>query len=327
MCALSQLHHIGNCVAQFLCISILLMINSPRYFSLPLAAALVSAFLAPSFAWSQAAKIAPAIVIEGDGVSITTMDLDVELAKAPPEVRAGFMQHPERLAQLASNLMMRRALAKQAQTAGLAKAPFNQAALQLASDRVLSDIQLSELDKTNRPSDMVLEQRARDVYRAESKRFEIPEQVKASHILILASEENAEAKASELLAELKAGKDFEALAKARSQDPGSGAKGGDLGFFGRGRMAREFEEAAFQLKTGELSGVVKSQFGFHIIKVTERIEAGKKPYDEVRDTLLQEVSQKILTEARIKAGQQIMQRAKTHPEVLDAYVGNQQVGK
>lgn len=300
------------------------MITSLRFSKVSPAVLFAATLLVANSAWSQGAKPAPAVVIEADGVSITTLDLEAELAKAPPEVRAGFMQQPERLAQLASNLMMRRALAKQAQVAGLAKTPFNQAALQLGEDRVLSDIQLAELDKTNRPSDMVLEQRARDVYRAETKRFEIPEEVKASHILILATEENAEAKASQLLAELKGGKDFAELAKARSQDPGSGAKGGDLGFFARGRMAKEFEEAAFQLKVGELSGLVKTQFGYHIVKVTDRKEAGKQSFDEVRNTLLQEVTQKILTEGRIKAGQQIMQRAKAHPEVLEAYVARQQ---
>lgn len=77
---------------------------------------------------------------------------------------------------------------------------------------------------------------------------------------------------------------------------------------------------------GELSGLVKTQFGYHIIKVTDRKEAGKQPFDEVRNTLLQEVTQKILTEGRIKAGQQIMQHAKTHPEALDAYVASQQPG-
>lgn len=302
------------------------MITSPRFFKVSPAVLFAAILLVSNSAWSQGAKPTPAVVIEADGVSITTLDLEAELAKAPPEVRAGFMQQPERLAQLASNLVMRRALAKQAQTAGLAKTPFNQAALQLGADRVLSDIQLAELDKTNRPSDMVLEQRARDMYRAETKRFEIPEEVKASHILILATEENAEAKAFELLAELKGGKDFAELAKARSQDPGSGAKGGDLGFFGRGRMAKAFEEAAFRLKVGELSGLVETQFGYHIIKVTDRKDAGKQPFDEVRSTLLQEVTQKILSEGRIKAGQQIMQRAKTHPEALDAYVASQQPG-
>eukprot|EP01037_Dinobryon_pediforme_P003181 gene3180-3221_t len=303
------------------------MIRSIRLFKLSSSVTLLALALSCNAVSAQNAKPAPAVVIEADGVSITMLDLEAELSKAPPDVRSGFMQQPERLAQLASNLLMRRALAKQAEVAGLAQIPFNQAALQLGKDRVLSDIQLAQLDQSNRPSDMVLEQRARDVYRAETKRFEIPEEVKASHILVLATEENAEAKAAELLADLKGGKDFAELAKASSQDLGSGSKGGDLGFFVRGRMAKQFEEVAFQLKVGELSGLVKTQFGYHIIKVTDRKEAGKQPFEEVRSALLQEVTQKILTEGRIKAGQQIMQRAKAHPEVLEAYVANQQPGK
>lgn len=299
------------------------MTRSTRLFKLSSSAALLAFALFSHAGWAQGAKPAPAAIIEADGVSITTLDLEAELLKAPPELKASLMQKPEALAQLASNLLLRRALAKQAEVAGLAKDPLNQAAVQLGKDRVLSDIQLARLDQTNRPSDMVLEQRARDVYRAETKRFAINEEVKASHILILSTTENAEAKAAEVLAELKAGKDFEELAKARSQDPGSGAKGGDLGFFGRGRMVKEFEETAFQLKAGELSGVIKSQFGYHIIKVTERKEPGKQPYEEVRDTLYKEVAQKIQTEGRVKAGQQIMQRAKTHPEVLDAFLAGQ----
>lgn len=299
------------------------MTRSTRLFTLSSSAVLLAFALFGHASWAQGAKSAPSAIIEADGISITTLDLEAELSKAPPDVKASLMQQPDALAQLASNLLMRRALAKQAEVAGLAKDPLNQAAVQLGKDRVLSDIQLARLDQMNRPSDMVLEQRARDVYRAETKRFAINEEVKASHILILATTENAEAKAAEVLEELKAGKNFEELAKAHSQDPGSGAKGGDLGFFGRGRMVKEFEDTAFQLKVGELSGVVKSQFGYHIIKVTERKEPGKQPFEEVRDTLYKEVLQKIQTEGRVKAGQQIMQRAKTHPEALDAFLAGQ----
>lgn len=300
------------------------MTRNTRLFKFSSSAALLAFALTWNASWAQGAKPAPATIIEADGVSITALDLAAELSKAPTDVKASLMQQPDALAQLASNLLMRRALAKQAEVAGLAKDPLNQAILQLGKDRVLSDLQLARLDQTNRPSDMVLEQRAREVYRAETKRFAINEEVKASHILILSTTENAEAKAAEVLAELKAGKDFEELAKAHSQDPGSGAKGGDLGFFGRGRMVKEFEETAFQLKAGELSGVVKSQFGYHIIKVTERKEPGKQPFEEVRDTLYKEVAQKILSEGRVKAGQQIMQAAKTHPEALDAFMAGQQ---
>jgi peptidyl-prolyl cis-trans isomerase C len=199
--------------------------------------------------------------------------------------------------------------------------------LALARDRALSDLQLAHLDQINQPTDAALEQRAQDVYRAEPARFERPEEVKASHILILATEKDGEQKAQAVLDELKAGKDFAEVAKAQSQDPGSAANGGDLGFFAKGRMAKPFEDAAFGMKVGELSGLVKSQFGIHIIKVTDRKEAGKRPFAEVRDDLLKEISQRILTEGRMKAGEQIMENAKTHPENIDAFVADQAAKK
>jgi foldase protein PrsA len=105
-----------------------------------------------------------------------------------------------------------------------------------------------------------------------------PKEVKASHIL-LPTKEEAEA----VLAELKAGKDFATLAKEKSQDPGSKDQGGDLGFFGRGQMNAEFEDAAFALAKGEMSEVVEApQSGFHIIKVTDVKEAVVPEYDAVK---------------------------------------------
>jgi hypothetical protein len=80
----------------------------------------------------------------------------------------------------------------------------------------------------------------------------------------------ARAKVEGLLARVRAGEDFAALAREFSEDPGSRAQGGDLGWFGRGVMVKPFEDAAFALKEGEVSGVVESPFGFHIIKVEER---------------------------------------------------------
>lgn len=101
-----------------------------------------------------------------------------------------------------------------------------------------------------------------------------PKQVRASHILVDTKEE-----ADAILADLKAGKDFATLAKEKSKD-GSKDSGGDLNFFGRGQMVPEFEEAAFALGKGELSEVVQSQFGFHIIKVTDIKEAELPAFEE-----------------------------------------------
>lgn len=86
--------------------------------------------------------------------------------------------------------------------------------------------------------------------------------VRASHILV-----EKHSQALNVLEELKAGRDFKGLARKYSTCP-SGKRGGDLGFFGRGRMVKEFERAAFALKVGEVSGPVKTQFGYHVIKKT-----------------------------------------------------------
>ncbi len=103
-----------------------------------------------------------------------------------------------------------------------------------------------------------------------------PKQVKASHILVDTKEE-----ADAILADLKAGKDFATLAKQKSKDTGSAANGGELGdFFGRGEMVAEFEEAAFKLNKGELSEPIQSDYGYHIIKVTDVKEAVVPPYEE-----------------------------------------------
>lgn len=108
--------------------------------------------------------------------------------------------------------------------------------------------------------------------------FDTPEQVRASHIL-LATKDEAEA----VLKQLKGGADFAAVAKEKSTDTGSQANGGDLGFFGKGVMNEQFETAAFKLKKDEMSGVVESPNGFHIILVTDRKEAVASTYDSVKD--------------------------------------------
>jgi peptidyl-prolyl cis-trans isomerase D len=115
-------------------------------------------------------------------------------------------------------------------------------------------------------------------------KYAIPEQRQASHILVSSSKDKAAAKtkADSLLKELKAGADFTALAKANSDDPGSGSKGGDLGFFSRDMMVKPFSDAAYLLKEGQLSDVVESEFGFHIIKLTAVKGGGEKKFEEVK---------------------------------------------
>lgn len=130
-------------------------------------------------------------------------------------------------------------------------------------------------------------------YEEHKAKFQQPEERRASHILI-GSEKigkaKAKARAEEVLKEVqKTPGAFAELAKKNSDDPGSAAKGGDLGFFGRGMMVKPFEDVAFKQKEGEISGIVESDFGFHIIKVTG-IHAGKeKPLAEVKGEIESEL--------------------------------------
>jgi parvulin-like peptidyl-prolyl isomerase len=117
-------------------------------------------------------------------------------------------------------------------------------------------------------------------------------QVRASHILIKTNindtnefKATAKAKAEELLKQLQDGADFAELAKANSDDPGSGPDGGDLGFFRRNRMVPPFESAAFELEINQLSDIVETGFGYHIIKVTDRRDAFEQLTDQVIRTL------------------------------------------
>ncbi|MBD2861417.1 foldase protein PrsA [Paenibacillus oceani] len=126
-------------------------------------------------------------------------------------------------------------------------------------------------------------------YEENKEMMATPEQVKASHILV-ATKEESEA----ILAQLKGGADFATLAKEKSTDPGSKEQGGDLDYFGKGMMVKEFEDAAFSLPVGELSNVVQTSHGFHIIKVTDKKAATTPTYDQKKDDIKEELtSQKI----------------------------------
>jgi peptidyl-prolyl cis-trans isomerase C len=133
-----------------------------------------------------------------------------------------------------------------------------------------------------------------DFYAKNPDQFKESEKVRASHILITAAKDAdaatrtaARAKADGILKEVKAGKDFAALAKQHSQDPGSGPQGGDLGFFEQGQMVGPFNDAAFSMKPGTTSGIIETDFGYHIIRVVERQEGRTIPLEEVRPQLEQ----------------------------------------
>lgn len=232
-----------------------------------------------------------AAVAKMDGASITKADLYDEMVKQMGE---------DRLAQVVGGLSDNKLIALEADKADAAVSDaeiqkeidkiktsmggdeqFSQAleqygmTLDTLKEQILPGLQLRKIFEKQNP---VKEQDLKAYFDKNKEMFATsPKEVKASHILVSTQEE-----ADAVLAELKAGKDFAALAKDKSTD-GSKDNGGDLGFFGRGQMDPQFEEAAFALGKGELSEVVQSQFGFHIIKVTDIKEAVVPAFEEKKE--------------------------------------------
>jgi peptidyl-prolyl cis-trans isomerase C len=137
----------------------------------------------------------------------------------------------------------------------------------------------------------VTEEEVRAFYEKNPERFERPEEVRARHILIRPESGEGDEGREEAMEEirqvqdkLKQGEDFAELAAEHSDGP-SGARGGDLGYFPRGRMDETFEDAAFALEPGEVSGVVETAFGYHLIKVEDKRPETILPFDEVKDKL------------------------------------------
>jgi len=133
---------------------------------------------------------------------------------------------------------------------------------------------------------------AKAYYDQHPQEMQKPEEIRASHILVRLPQGTtddqkkvAKARIDEAAKKAKAGEDFAALAKTYSQDPGSAEQGGDLGFFAKGKMVPAFDAAAFALKVGQISDVIETQFGYHVIKVTDRHDAKTAGYDEIGERL------------------------------------------
>jgi peptidyl-prolyl cis-trans isomerase D len=176
------------------------------------------------------------------------------------------------------------------------------------------------LDAAERPADLEIDEtqirgfletrepEARALYSEHPERYDVPERVRARHILLRlerdvpeARVEEVRATAEELLGQLREGADFAELAQKASEDPGSRDLGGDLGLFERGKMVKPFEDVAFALEPGALSDIVRSDFGLHIIRVEEHQQAQRTPFEAVREELAREILEGEATRAAARA--------------------------
>lgn len=262
----------------------------------------------------------PVVLLEVGQVKITDQDLLASIPAGVPESqRKQMLQSAPGVAQTAKNLAARRLLALEAQKSGLATQPLVKARQKLAEEKALSDARLEQFETANKPDAKALDDYARSEYKANPKAFTQPEETQVRHILIEGDTPESKAKAEKLLAEIKGGADFAKLATDNSQDPGSAAKGGDLGFAPASRYVPEFGKAMGELKTkGEVSGLVKTQFGWHILKLEDRRPEHVVPYEEVADKLKEAAAKRLVTEKRLAMTNGLIKDAKINEEAIKA---------
>ena len=215
------------------------------------------------------------VLAEANGVALTTEDFKKELEGLPPYLKP-MAQTPEGKKELLDTMIVRELVLQHAAKEGVDKSKEVADKLEELKKRVVVEAYLRKQveEKINIP-DAELQK----FYDENKEKFRTGDQVRASHILV-----KTEKEAQDVLAKLKSGATFESLATQFSSDS-SAAKGGDLGWFGKGVMLPEFEKAVFGLKEGQTSGVVKTKFGYHIIKATGARKAGIMPFAEVKDQI------------------------------------------
>ncbi len=236
------------------------------------------------------------VLAEVNGGTITTADFDRELKNLPEYLKA-MADTPQGRKEMLDTMVIRELILQQAAKDGLDKGPEIEEKLQDLKKRLIVE---SFLKKKVEAESKVSDEDMKKFYEQNKDKFKSGEQIKASHILV-----KTEKEAKDILAQLKSGGNFEELAKKYSVDSSS-AKGGDLGWFGKGSMVPAFEKAALALKEGQISDVVKSDFGFHIIKLTGKRPAGIRPFEEVKEQIKgaimpskqQEIFQKIKEELK-----------------------------
>jgi peptidyl-prolyl cis-trans isomerase C len=270
---------------------------------------------APAVATATAKDADPVIMTAGT-LTIRKSEFEAALKTLPAEYQSMLAQ-PEGRKQFADDFLRMRLLASEGTKAGLQNDPEVINQLNLMRENLVATAELKKIESSIAVGDAEVQK----AYADNAKQYE---QVKARHILIAPkgspaaqpgkelTDEQAKAKAEELRKQIVAGANFDELAKKESDDTGSGARGGDVGAFGHGQMVPEFEQAAFSAKVGEVTPVVKTQFGYHVIKVEGHENT---PLEQVRPTL-----EKNLKQTKLHAALDAM-KENAHPTFDEAYFG------
>lgn len=231
-------------------------------------------------------------LLVGPTVKVTQEDYE-QLLKAmiPDAQRKDLLLDDRKNRQLLAEYYVTEALAEEARKQGLDKTPEFIFRQQYEAKRALAQQVLNKAALDAKKPDF--EKLAREDYQVNKKDFAKPTEVRASHILIAINDKRDEAQAKVLADEVykklqSKPESFDALVKEYSDDPSAKTNEGDLGFFPRDRMVKPFGDAVFSMsKKGEISKPVKTQFGYHIIRLVDRREGGQQTFDDVKSELIQ----------------------------------------
>ena len=215
------------------------------------------------------------VVATYTGRKLTSDDVQKELGRLPAPSRS-YLVMPERKRQFVENMIMNDLLYQEGKQAGFDKDE--------EVERQVNDLRkrlvVQKVMRKYQTPPTISDEQVRAYYDGHPELYSTT-QIRASHILV-----KDEPTATQILVEIRANPErFPDLAAQKSTDTTTAKRGGDLGMFGQGRMVADFERVAFALKVGEVSEVVKTQYGYHIIKVTERKDGERKPFEQVKEQI------------------------------------------
>ncbi len=244
---------------------------------------------------------ADTVVASRGGVSVTLADVDASLLRLPANQRPDMMNSPKRIEETITQLLLTRQLAAEATRAGLDKDPLVQHAMELSKEGVLGTQAMLDYRAKLDIGDVAL--LAREQFDANPGAYAIPEDVVVQHLLVDAqkrADADALALATSLLERAKKGEDYEALILEFSDDPSKATNKGVFHEASSSRMDPDFAKASGKLREiGEFAPLTKSSFGYHIIKLVERIPSKSRSWDEVSAGVIDDL-RKRMTEARVK---------------------------
>lgn len=236
------------------------------------------------------------ILAKSDDLIITEDDLNRIIEYYEPERKKAIQQNPQMKLAILKQIISNNLIYKLAEESKFLEKPEIKEQMRLVQEHFVTSVFLKEKVIKNVT---VNEEEAKNFYQMNLQEFvEVPEQVRARHILFRLppnpTEEDKKKvieRAESIIKLLKEGADFAEMAKIHSDDPGTKSKGGDLGFFGKGRMVKPFEDAVFSMKVGEISNPIQTNFGIHIIKLEEKKEAKYKPFEKVKDQVIKKATE------------------------------------